>query len=90
MKPIIVDTESVTAQHVDHSPELAKNIAENEMLLRLPVIMRTGVDEYEVIVGSEYYWAYIAAMNINSNLPDRINAILVEPEQRQAALAQFA
>lgn len=57
---------------------LANSIAKIEGIIRIPIVKRLNIEEYELISGYLEYYSYQKAREINSELPDRIRVFISE------------
>lgn len=57
---------------------LANSIAKLKGLLQIPIVKQLGIDSYELISGFLEYQAYLKALEINSELPDRIRVFIID------------
>lgn len=76
ISPLTIDLESIIAEPFAGLEEevnsLAKSIAKTRSVLDLPVVERTGVDEFTLKSGALQLEAYKRAMALNPSLPDRM------------------
>jgi hypothetical protein len=90
-----VDLESIKAdesmlQQLDpvEVQHLAHSISQTGILLSIPIIQMEGVDRYILLSGFLEYKAYLEAIQLNPELPDRIRVYLVTKNDKDVVLAQ--
>lgn len=59
---------------------LANSIAKIEGIIRIPIVKKLSIEEYELTSGYLEYFAYQKAREINPNLPDRIRVFISDNE----------
>ncbi len=93
----IIDIDSIQVKDSLFSPErkatqieaLANTIIGLGGLVNVPVVQEISLDDYKLISGHLEYYAYLKAMEINSNLPDRLTVFISNKKNKTAISKQL-
>lgn len=67
---------------------LAYSIVEAQVLLSIPIVKSIDFENYELISGELEFNAYLKALELDKNLPDRIGVYIVDAKEENVALKQ--
>ena len=67
---------------------LARAIVEAQVLLSIPIVKQTDLENYELISGDLEFHAYLKALEFDNNLPGRIGVYIINPREEEVARKQ--
>lgn len=87
-----IHIKSAPFDSTDHPAEietLAHTIVELQGLLKIPVVRKLGIDNYELVAGYLEYYAFLEARKIDDQLPDQLTVFILKPSNEKAIFKQL-
>ena len=87
-----IHIKSAPFDSTDHPAEietLAHTIVELQGLLKIPVVRKLGIDNYELVAGYLEYYAFLEARKIDDQLPDQLTVFILKPNNEKAIFKQL-
>lgn len=67
---------------------LAHAIVEAQVLLSIPIVKQIDLENYELISGDLEFHAYLKALELDNNLPERIGVYIINAKEEKVACKQ--
>lgn len=85
----IIDPDKNLLFDVDEIEHLAQSIAKVGALTRIPIVKRSGIENFQLVEGVFEYFAFLRARELNSALPDRMRVFIIPPRSEELVQEQI-